>query len=425
MTGLEMTAFQMTSWSWTVIAVASLATAIELFLAERQRAHVAMHRSSQPERFADRISLAAHQKAADYTLAKLAPANVGLIVSLLLLVAWTVGGGLSLLDQTVTTFGLSETWSGVLFILLFFAIGHLLELPLELYTTFRVEARFGFNKMTPALFLSDQIKQMLLMIIIGTVLAWVILSLMQSGGLWWLYGWLVWTGFMLLMMWAFPAFIAPLFNTFSPLEEGETKTRIESLLARCGFQSNGLFVMDGSRRSSHGNAYFTGLGSAKRIVFFDTLLKQLDPIETEAVLAHELGHFHHGHVRKRLLMMIAISLIGFALLGSVMQQPWFYQGLGIAQPSNHAALALFMLILPPFTFLLGPVMSLLSRKNEFEADAYAVANSSGEALAAALVKMYEDNASTLTPDPLYSAWHDSHPPALLRIAHIEQQLRKG
>jgi len=227
---------------------------------------------------------------------------------------------------------------------------------------------------------------------------------------------------MLLMIWAYPAFIAPLFNKFKPLEDGEMKARIEALLQRCGFESNGLFVMDGSRRSSHGNAYFTGLGKSKRIVFFDTLLKQLEPIETEAVLAHELGHFHHGHVKKRLLVMIATSLLGFALLGWLTQQQWFYTGLGVTHPSNHAALALFMLILPAFTFALEPVMSYFSRQNEVEADAYAVSNSNGEALASALVKMYEDNASTLTPDALYSAWHDSHPPAPVRIAHIEKQL---
>jgi len=227
---------------------------------------------------------------------------------------------------------------------------------------------------------------------------------------------------MLLMMWAYPTFIAPLFNKFSKLEDGEMKQRIEALLNRCGFKNNGLYVMDGSRRSSHGNAYFTGLGNAKRIVFFDTLLKQLDPIETEAVLAHELGHFHHGHVKKRLLVMILSSLAGFALLGWVMQQSWFYTGLGITEVSNHAALVLFMLVLPAFTFALGPIMSHSSRKDEFEADAFAVANSSGEALVTALVKMYEDNASTLTPDPLFSRWHDSHPPAPIRIDHIEQRL---
>ena len=417
------TAFTMTTWTWTVLGLASLATALALYLAERQKVCVLKHRGQVPERFAEKISLKAHQKAADYTLAKLAPGNVGQVYALLLLLVWTVGGGLAWLGDVTASFALSNTMTGVVFLLLFFFIGHVLELPLELYNTFRVEARFGFNKMTAGLYISDMLKQMALMLVIGAALAWVMLSLMQSAGSWWwFYAWLVWTAFMLLMIWAFPTFIAPLFNKFSPLPEGEMKTRIEALLKRCGFESNGLFVMDGSRRSSHGNAYFTGLGNAKRIVFFDTLLKQLQPIETEAVLAHELGHFHHGHVKKRLLVMIATSLLGFVLLGWLTGQAWFYQGLGVREPSNHAALVLFMLVLPAFTFLIDPVMSYFSRKNEFEADAYAVANSSGEALASALVKMYEDNASTLTPDPLYSAWHDSHPPAPLRIDHIERCL---
>jgi len=418
-----MTGVPMTTWTWTVLLFASVATAIGLFLAERQKVHVLAKRGSVPERFADKISLQAHQKAADYTLAKLAPGNFGQVYSLFLLLAWTVGGGLTLLDHLTASFGLPPVWNGVAFLVLFFLIGHVLELPLEIYSTFHIEAKFGFNKITYGLYIGDMLKQIFLMLLIGVPLGWVILSLMQgAGALWWLYAWVVWTGFMLFMIWAYPTFIAPLFNKFQPLPEGEMKTRIEALLQRCGFKSNGLFVMDGSRRSSHGNAYFTGLGNAKRIVFFDTLLKQLEPVETEAVLAHELGHFHHGHVKKRLVIMIATSLAGFALLGWLMQQTWFYTGLGVTHPSSYAALVLFMLVLPAFTFVLDPLMSYFSRKNEFEADAYAVANSSGEALALALVKMYEDNASTLTPDPLYSAWHDSHPPALIRIDHIEQRL---
>jgi len=424
-TGFAMTGFQMTSWTWTVLGLASLATAIGLYLAERQKVHVLAHRDSVPDRFADKISLSAHHKAADYTVAKLAPGNFGQVYSLMLMVAWTVGGGLALLDSVTATFGLSDIWFGVAFLMLFFLIAHVLELPLEIYTTFNIEAKFGFNNMTAGLYLSDMFKQVLLMLLIGAPLGWVILSLMQGAGVWWwLYAWLFWTAFMLLMIWAYPTFIAPLFNKFKPLEEGEMKTRIEALLHRCGFESNGLFVMDGSRRSSHGNAYFTGLGKSKRIVFFDTLLKQLEPVETEAVLAHELGHFHHGHVKKRLLVMILTSLVGFALLGWLTQQTWFYAGLGVTHPSNHAALVLFMLVLPAFTFALDPVMSYFSRQNEFEADAYAVSNSNGEALASALVKMYEDNASTLTPDALFSAWHDSHPPAPIRIEHIEKRLAK-
>lgn len=420
-----MTAFTMTSWTWTVLIFASLATAISLYLSTRQETHVKAHGDTVPARFADKISLSAHQKAAAYTIAKLKPGNFSQILTLFVLLAWTVGGGLNALDLFSRTLELSGIWTGVVFLLLFFLISSLIDLPLDLYNTFGIEARFGFNKITLRLYLTDMIKQLTLMIVIAAPMGWVILSLMHGADdFWWLYAWAVWTSFMLLMMWAYPTYIAPLFNKFSSLEDGEMKQRIEALLQRCGFKNNGLYVMDGSRRSSHGNAYFTGLGKAKRIVFFDTLLKQLDPIETEAVLAHELGHFHHGHVKKRLVVMILSSLAGFALLGWVTQQTWFYNGLGISQPSNQAALILFMLVLPAFTFALGPIMSLSSRKDEFEADAYAVANSDGEALASALVKMYEDNASTLTPDPLYSRWHDSHPPAPIRIDHIEQCLAK-
>lgn len=413
----------MMAWTWMVFGFALLATAAGLYLSLRQKRSVATNRGVVPARFAEKVALSAHQKAADYTIAKLHLGSISGIWGLLLLVIWTVGGGMAWLGDLSASFELSAVWSGVLFMLLFFLIGSIIDLPLELYSTFAIEARFGFNKMTLPLFFSDMAKQLLLLLAIGTPLAWVILTLMQStGSLWWLYAWLFWTAFMLLMMWGYPTLIAPLFNKFEPLPDGEMKSTIEALLKRCGFKSNGLFVMDGSKRSSHGNAYFTGLGNAKRIVFFDTLINQLEPIETEAVLAHELGHFHHGHVKKRLIVMVFTTLIGFALLGWLSQQPWFYAGLGISEPSNAAALLLFMLVMPVFTFMLTPLMSYFSRKDEFEADAYAVANSSGEALVSALVKMYEDNASTLTPDPLYSAWHDSHPPAPTRIDHIESLL---
>ncbi|MDQ6998935.1 MAG: M48 family metallopeptidase [Mariprofundus sp.] len=420
-----MTAFSMTPWTWVVLFFASVATAISLYLSTRQKVHVSSHRNKVPDRFSETISLSAHQKAADYTIAKLKPGNIAQVIALILLFIWTIGGGLNALDTLARSLELSEIWTGVAFLLLFFLISQLLDLPLELYSTFGIEARFGFNKMTLRLYIADMVKQITLMIVIAAPMGWVILSLMHgAGAAWWIYAWAVWTAFMLLMMWAFPTFIAPLFNKFNPLEDGEMKQRIEALLNRCGFKSKGLYVMDGSRRSSHGNAYFTGLGNAKRIVFFDTLLNQLEPIETESVLAHELGHFHHGHVKKRLAVMIISSLAGFALLGWIMQQSWFYTGLGVTEASNQAALILFMLVLPAFTFALGPIMSYSSRKDEFEADAFAVSNSSGEALATALVKMYEDNASTLTPDPHYSRWHDSHPPAPIRIEHIEQELAK-
>ena len=413
----------MATWTWTVLTMATLATLIGIYLAGRQRAFVLAHRERVPARFADKIPQAAHEKAADYTLAKLSLGNAGRIWSLLLLLVWTIGGGLGLLGEWAGALGWDDTWQGVAFLVCFFVLGLILDLPLDIYGTFFIEARFGFNRTTAALYLSDMLKQLGLTLALGVPLAWAILALMGSAGShWWLYAWLVWTGFSLLMIWAYPTFIAPLFNKFEPLEEGEMKSTIEALLARCGFESNGLFVMDGSRRSSHGNAYFTGLGNAKRIVFFDTLIKQLEPAETEAVLAHELGHFRHGHVKKRMSVMIMLTLTGFALLGWLAGQQWFYTGLGIAEASNHAALALFMLVMPAFTFAMAPLMSHFSRRHEFEADAYAVANSNGQALISALVKMYEDNASTLTSDPLYSAWHDSHPPAPVRIDHIEQCL---
>jgi len=414
----------MTAWTLIVLSFAVIATLTGLYLSQRQKASVLRYRGAVPARFAEKVPLAAHQKAADYTVAKLSLGRMGQIFGLVLLLVWTIGGGLEWLDTLSHSFGLSEIWTGVAFLMLFFLVGQLLELPMDIYGTFAIEARFGFNKMTPGLFVSDMVKQMGLMFVIGVPITWVILSLMAGAGdVWWLYAWAFWTGFMLLMIWAFPTFIAPLFNKFEPLPEGEMKNTIEALLKRCGFESNGLFVMDGSKRSSHGNAYFTGLGNAKRIVFFDTLIKQMEPKETEAVLAHELGHFHHGHVKKRLVIMVFTSLIGFALLGWLSTQPWFYAGLGVETPSNHAALILFMLVMPVFTFAMAPLMSYFSRKNEFEADAYAVDNSSGEALASALVKMYEDNASTLTPDPVYSAWNDSHPPAPIRIDHIESLLK--
>lgn len=416
----------MTPWTTTVLLFALTATASHLYLSHRQRRHVLARRNAVPATFADSINLPAHQKAADYTSSRLQLDDISQLWGLALLLIWTLGGGLQWLDNLTSSVGLSGQMSGVLFMLAFFMLSQLLELPVDLYRTFSIEARFGFNQMTGKLYLGDMIKQLLLMALIASPLLWALLALMQSAGSWWwLYGWMLWSGFMLLMIWIYPTFIAPVFNQFEPLADGPVKKRIEALLNRCGFHSNGLYVMDGSRRSKHGNAYFTGLGKAKRIVFFDTLLKQLDDNETEAVLAHELGHFHHGHVKKQLLITLLLSLAGFALLGWLATQPWFYNGLGITKPSNYAALTLFLLIMPVFTFVLTPVMNLFSRRNEFEADAYAVTNSSGQALISSLVKMYADNASTLTPDPLYSAWHDSHPPAPIRIAHLQQCMEKA
>jgi len=414
----------MVLWTWLVVTLACLATVAGCYLSWRQIKAVQLHRSGVPDEFSDKISLAAHQKAADYGTARLKLDYISQFVALALLLIWTLGGGLEYMDQLVSSAGMSGLWAGVLFMLMFFLASQLLDMPLELYRTFAIESHFGFNKTTVSLYLTDMLKQSLLMLVIGAPLLWVILALMQGAGEhWWLYGWLVWAGFTLLMIWAFPTFISPLFNSFEPMPDSPVKTRVEALLERCGFRSNGLFIMDGSKRSSHGNAYFTGLGKSKRIVFFDTLINQLDAEQTEAVLAHELGHFHHGHVKRQLVIMMLFSFLAFAVLGWLVQQPWFYSGLGVSHASNYIALTLFLLVLPVFTFVLTPLMNRLSRRNEFEADAYAVAHSNGEALVTALVKMYEDNASTLTPDALYSAWHDSHPPALVRIAHIRQSMQ--
>jgi len=414
------------AFTWIFLAAVALHHVIEAWLETRHGRHAAGHRDAVPARFADAISLEAHQKAADYTLAKLRVSKWSEFYGLALLLVWTLGGGLAWLDRVIGAMGWEPLWHGTAFLIGFVLIGSLLELPFSIYRTFVTEAHFGFNRMTPGLFVVDMAKGMALMLVIGAPIAAVVLWLMDSAGvLWWVWAWAFWTGFSIFMMWAYPTLIAPLFNKFEPMQEGETKSVIEALLARCGFESKGLFVMDGSRRSSHGNAYFTGFGKSKRIVFFDTLLKQLNPQETEAVLAHELGHFKRGHIRKRMAVMFATSLAGFALLGWLAGQLWFYQALGVPAASNHALLILFTLALPHFLFWLAPLSSWFSRKHEFEADSYAAEHADAADLITALVKMYEDNASTLTPDPLHSAWHDSHPPAPVRVAHLESLMNEA
>lgn len=382
--------------------------------------HIGEHRDRVPAEFAERISLAAHQKAADYTRDKSRSALLDNLVEGCLLLALTIGGGLA---------GLHAFWAerlegilyGLAMILSLMLISALIELPLSLYRQFVIEARHGFNRMTPALFFSDLAKQTLLSLLIGTPVILAVLWLMASmGEHWWLYVWLFWSAFNLLILFIYPTWIAPLFNKFIPLEDGEMKSRIEALLARCGFVSSGLFVMDGSKRSSHGNAYFTGFGKSKRIVFFDTLLKRLSPEETEAVLAHELGHFHHKHILKRIVLMFAGSLFFLWLLGQLIDAPWFYAGLGLPVQNTALGLILFFLVVPVLTFPLTPIGSLLSRRDEFQADAYAAQQANAQALTQALVKLYEDNASTLTPDPLHSVFYDSHPPAALRIARLQE-----
>lgn len=413
-------------FTWIFLAAVALHFAIEAWLEMRHGRYVVSHRDAVPDRFAEAISLEAHRKAADYTLAKLKVSKWSDLYSLALLLIWTLGGGLAWLDGSISSLGWDSLWHGTAFLIAFVLIGSLLDLPFSLYRTFVTEAEFGFNRITPKLFVVDMLKGMLLMLLIGAPIAAVILWLMGSAGdMWWLWAWAFWTGFSIFMMWAYPTLIAPLFNKFEPMQEGEAKSAIEALLARCGFESKGLFVMDGSKRSSHGNAYFTGFGKSKRIVFFDTLLKQLSIQETEAVLAHELGHFKHGHIKKRMVIMFVTSLAGFALLGWLSDQLWFYQALGVPTASNHALLILFSLALPHFLFWLAPLSSWFSRKHEFEADSYAAGHADAGDLISSLVKMYEDNASTLTPDPLHSAWHDSHPPAPVRVAHLESLMNEA
>jgi STE24 endopeptidase len=401
--------------------IATLGT--KLWLASRHIQHIQRHRDAVPEQFAAKIPLAAHQKAADYTIAKTKLKITLLVVNAVVLIGFTLLGGLQWLSELLTpAFGVGIAYQLAL-IAAVSIISSLIDLPIDYYKQFTLEERFGFNKMTPGLFFSDLIKHSVVGAAIGLPLLWVTLTLMEkSGDLWWLYAWLLWCGFQLFMIAFYQSLIAPLFNKFTPLEDESLRTRIEGLMQRVGFASKGLFVMDGSRRSAHGNAYFSGFGAAKRIVFFDTLLSRLAPNEIEAVLAHELGHFKLNHVVQRLLMMFALSLGFLALLGWLKGQVWFYTGLGVTplmNGSNDAmALMLFMLALPSFTFLFSPLMSITSRKNEFEADAFAAKHSNSSDLISALVKLYEDNASTLTPDPLHSAFYDSHPPASVRVQRL-------
>ncbi|HEY5719671.1 MAG TPA: M48 family metallopeptidase [Gammaproteobacteria bacterium] len=409
----------MNTFTLLFLCMLGLSLGVEVWLALRQLRHVRAHRERVPAPFADRVTPEEHRKAADYTVARTRFGLVGLAAGALLLLGWTLGGGIALLQaqwQGLLGPGLA---AGVALLLSVLLLGVLLELPLAAWRTFRLEARFGFNRNTPRQFALDTLKGLGLALALGVPLAWAALWLMQRAGPgWWLWLWALWFGFNLLLAWAWPRLIAPLFNRFTPLTEAALKARVDALLARTGFDSRGVFVMDGSRRSAHGNAYFTGFGRAKRIVLFDTLVATLAPAEVEAVLAHELGHFRLHHVAKRLAASALLSLGGLALLGWLAGQAWFYHGLGVAQPSDAAALLLFALALPPFTTLLHPLGAWLARRHEYQADAFAAQHSDRAALAAALVKLYRDNASTLTPDPLHSAFHDSHPPAPLRLARL-------
>lgn len=396
-----------------------LATTTRLWLAQRQIVCVRQHRPAVPKQFVEHIALTDHQKAADYTIAKTRLGIAATLAEAALVMGLTLGGGLQDLHRWLSAF--LHGWSYDL--VLVFTVGLIsaaVDLPFSLLRQFVVEQRFGFNRMTLALFVSDLLKQLLLTAAIGAPLLLAVLWLMGAmGERWWLYAWLLWTAFNLLLLFIYPIWIAPLFNKFQPLTDADLKSRIEALLARCGFRSSGLFVMDGSRRSAHGNAYFTGFGQAKRIVFFDTLIGRLSGDEIEAVLAHELGHFRHRHVLQRIALTFALSFAFLWLLAQLMQQPWFFSGLGVESAGTAMALILFFLALPVFTFPFAPLTSLLSRRHEYQADAYAATHANRDDMIRALVKLYADNAATLTPDRWHSAFYDSHPPAALRIAHLE------
>ena len=419
--------FSPASASLTTTIVFALALSVSLvlkfWLATRQVRHVARNRGTVPAPFASQVALPAHQKAADYTVTKVRVGLLELAWGAVIAMCWTLLGGLSLLNQLLAGWLGHGLLQQLALLAAFAAIGSLLDLPFTLYQTFVVEQRFGFNKTTPALWLQDFAKSLLLAVVIGLPLAALVLWMMgATGPWWWLWVWAVWMGFNLLMLLVYPTWIAPLFNKFQPLQDPEIQTRVTQLMARCGFTSKGFFVMDGSKRSAHANAYFTGFGASKRVVFYDTLLAQLSPAEVDAVLAHELGHFKHRHVIKRVLALFALSLLGFALLGWVSQQVWFFTGLGVSPnlsgPNDALALLLFMLVLPLTGSFVGPLFAQLSRRHEFEADAYAVAQTSGPALASALLKLFQDNASTLTPDPVYVKFYYSHPPATERLGRL-------
>ena len=410
----------MQTFSIVFIAALALATATRVWLALRHLDHVRRHRDAVPAEFARDISLDTHRHAADYSCAKTQLSLISSLFECALLLALTFGGALQWLADLTAGWFDPGVMRGVALLVLLGTLSSILDLPFAWYRTFTIEQRFGFNKMTPRMFVVDTLKNAAIAAALGIPLAACILWVMErAGGLWWFYAWLIWVGFNLLILTVYPVWIAPLFNKFVPLDDAQLKERIERLLERCGFKAQGLMVMDGSRRSSHGNAYFTGFGKSKRIVFFDTLLTRLLPSEVEAVLAHELGHFKLKHVIKRIAWIFIASLGFLWLLAQLMSQPWFYQGLNVQTQSTAMALVLFFIVMPQFIFLLHPVTSFYSRKHEFEADRYAAQHASAGDLVSALVKLYKDNAATLTPDPLHSMFYDSHPPATLRIARLQ------
>jgi STE24 endopeptidase len=408
-------------WFTVLFALLLLAsTAVRSWLNQRQVAAVLRHRGRVPEAFADQIDLEAHQKAADYTVAGAVLNRWDVLLDAGIVLMLTLGGGIDAIDRWWQFAGLSPVWHGTVVVLSTLLIVSAIGLPLSLWRTFGIEARFGFNRMTPGLFVVDLLKGLALSLALGTPIIFVILYLMQqAGSFWWIYAWVVLSVYQVLITWAYPRVFAPLFNKFTPVSDETLKQRTEALLQRCGFASKGVFVMDGSRRTVHGNAYFTGIGRNKRIVFFDTLIERLQIPEVEAVLAHELGHFRLHHVRSQMIVSLGLGLLGLALLGALAQWPPFYSALGVSTPSAHAALLLLMFVLPAFTYFLTPLGSWWSRKHEFEADEYAAQHADARQLADALVKLHRDNGSTLTPDSLHSAFYDSHPPALVRIARLQ------
>jgi STE24 endopeptidase len=408
------------AFTWVFLGALLAATLTRLWLAQRQMRHVRAHRDAVPGTFAETIPLTAHQKAADYTVDKTRLGMLEILINVALLLVFTLGGGIQwLIEAWSRGFEAGSVWHGTAVLLSVFALQAIAGLPTTLYRTFVIEERFGFNRMTLKLFFSDLVKQTLVGLALGVPLLLAVLWLMQQmGRYWWLYVWAVWMVFSIALMMIYPAVILPLFNKFTPIQDGELSERVGRLLERCGFRSRGLFMMDGSKRSSHGNAFFVGFGATKRIVLFDTLVSRLNPPEVEAVLAHELGHYKLHHIAKALALSATVGFVGLWILGQLADKDWFYSGLGVATPGTAAALLLFFMVVPEFTFFLHPLTSLYSRKREFEADRYATSHAEPKELVNALVKLYHDNAATLTPDPLHSAFYDSHPPAATRIARL-------
>jgi STE24 endopeptidase len=407
---------------WLTIAfLIALAThlVVEFWLSARQVQHVDANRDVVPPAFAGTVTTAEHQKAADYTMARQRLSRLDVVIDAAVLLALTLGGGIAWLREVAWSTGLPEVLAGTAHVLLVFLLVSSISMPISIWRTFVLEERFGFNRTTARTFLVDLAKSLVLGAVLGGAVIATVLWIMSSAGrYWWIIGWLAWTAFSMILLWAWPRWIAGFFNKFSPLEDAALRQRIDALVARCGFKASDVYVMDGSRRSAHGNAYFTGLGKEKRIVFFDTLLQSLSPAQVEAVLAHELAHFKLRHIPQRLVVGALTTLVGFGLLGWLASQDWFYAALGVDRPGNSSALLLFLFAMPTFTWVISPLMAAWSRRHEFEADEFAARYSDGPELARALVKMYQENASTLTPDPLHSAFYDSHPPPVTRISRL-------